>query len=50
MAILITKKVDLKAKNITMDKESFHDQGVNSPSEGNNPKCLFHFTAELKNR
>lgn len=58
------KKVDLRAKNITMDKESFHDQGVNSPSkgnnlkclfvnfpsEGNNPKCLFHFTMELKNR
>lgn len=42
------KKVDLRAKNITMDKESFHDQGVNSPSKGNNLKCLFvNFPSEV---
>lgn len=38
----INNKVDLRANNITMNEESFHnDRGISSPSGCNSPKCLF---------
>lgn len=45
----INNKVDLRANNITMNEESFHnDRGISSPSGCNSPKCLFILQWSLK--